>query len=311
MKKCYFLIFLPLFAFLNFSCERPDITPSYLLLHIEDFQDCIDDSNLEGYTQDQLDVIKHQDFKDALVSLNGTELGSWKLEWPQQRPCTIPLMPNYSQTNNIRIIPCARIPNTTLTTVPYYFLVPVEHFLVIEKEGAYRLSGFKFQYRTEVEFEVLETFVQGSDFSSIDSIHGADLRTPQVEIDGALKYVGRIALNDSVFYFNIANTYTPLPGQGTRIFWEIYYQSDFGEMTAYLNYRNSPMGIFDRDMVVLPSTKGIWKKIYIDLSEEVSLAAGYALSISTRLGIRGNLNKGAQNAYFHFGYIKLITMPSY
>jgi hypothetical protein len=312
MKKCYFLIFLSLIVFLNFSCRKTDITPAYLLLHIEDFQDCIDVSNLEGYTQDQLDVIKHQDFKDALVSLNGTELGSWKLEWPQQRPCTIPLLPNYSQTNNIRIVPCARVPSMTLTTVPYHFLisVPEEHFLDMEKKGEYRLSNLKFQYRPAVEFKILETFVQQTYFLSIDTTHGANLVIAPIEVEGK-KSVGRIVLEDSIRYFNIANSYFDLPGQGARQFWEIYYQSDGGEMTTYLNFRNSITGIFDRDMVILPSTRGVWKKVYIDISEDVSDAAGYVTSVSVRLGIRGNLNKNASNAYFHLGHIKVITMPSY
>ncbi|MCL2434612.1 MAG: hypothetical protein FWD09_00560 [Lentimicrobiaceae bacterium] len=315
MKKCYFLIFLSIIVFLNFSCVRPNLTPAYLFLHIEDFQDCIDVSNLHdrGYSQDELDIIKHQNFKDALVSLNGQQTGFWNLEWPDQRPCTIPLLPDYEKTNYILIVPCARIVSMTLTTVPYHFLIsmPEEHLFDMEERGEYKLSNLKFQYRPAVDFPVRETFVQSTRFESIDTAHGAPLNILPVEVEGVQKSVGKVDLNSSLPYFNIATEYFSLPGQGVRQFWEIYYQSDHGEMTTYLNFRNSPMGIFDKDMAVFPSSGGVWKKAYIELTDEISDAAGYLTNISVRLGIRGNLNKNAPNAYFHLGHIKVITMPSY
>jgi len=316
MKKCYFLLFLSIITFLNFSCRKTDITPAYLLLHIEDFQnpDLIDVSNLRDRYSDEekLRIIKHQDFKDALVSLNGKEVGFWKLEWPQQRPCTIPLLPDYSQTNYIRIVPCVRMPYNIVTTTPYYFLIsmPEEHLFDMERKGEYRLSNLKFQYRTAVDFPVLEPFVSQSRFSSIDTVHGANLIISQVEVEGEQKSVGKIVLDDSLSYFNIATDYFDLPGQGARQFWEIYYQCD-GVMTTYLNFQNSTMGVFYQDMIILPSTKGTWKTVYIDLTEEVSYAAGYATKVSTRLGIRGNRNANSSSAYFHLGHIKVITMPSY
>jgi len=120
MKKCYTLFFITFIIFLNFSCKR-EITPAYLLLCEDDFKDCIHVANFNSvhettYDDEELEAIKQQNFRDVLVSLNGKELGYWQL------PCKIPLLPNYSDKNYVRILPCARVPYTSLTAVPYYFL---------------------------------------------------------------------------------------------------------------------------------------------------------------------------------------------
>jgi len=307
MKKCYLFFFLSLIAFLYFSCRKPDMTPAYLLLSVEDFEDCIDNDrgkfNAEhntDFNEKYFEVIRQHNFRDVYVSLNGTALGYWHL------PCKIPILPNYANKNNIRIIPCVRFINSTVTTNQYVFLKPIERFFDIEKEEKIKFTNLKFEYWEGVRFPVLETFEQSTDFSSLDAIHGADITTNQY-VDG--KQVGKIELNDSLFYFNVATNYFPLLGQGVRHFWEISYKCD-GEMFTYLNFRNTPSGAVHQEMTVHPSTKGVWKKAYIDITDIISLAAGTAKDIEVRLGIRGlrNEDSDSQNANFYFEYVKLITM---
>lgn len=309
MNKFSFFLLLFIALFLNFSCKKIDITPAYLVLTVEDFQDCIDVSKFNTDNFDNLDnleeklnIIKQQDFKDVLVTLNGTQIGYWNL------PCRIPLLPDYSRQNNIEVIPCVRVANVTLTTVPYYFLKPVEKFFDLEKEGEYKFSdlfsNFKFEYAPSVAFPMVETFVQGTSFKSLDSIHGANMDIFRENEES----IGRILLTDTLLYFNIATSYLDLNaqvgGQRIRQFWEIHYKCD-GEMVTYLDFRTL---IYPQDMVVLPPTKGVWKTAYIDLTEEIAWAAGAASRVSVRLGIRGNRISNAKNAYFYFGNIKLITM---
>ena len=304
MKKCYFFFFLSLIAFLHFSCRKPDITPAYLLLSEEDFENCINTNSFNevhetDYDSLELSIIRHHIFRDVYVSLNGKELGYWHL------PCRIPLLPNYSGENNIRVVPCVRIPlNPTVTTVQYHFLKPVTQFFNMKREGEYRLSKFEFEYREGVSFPVLETFSQTTRFLSLDPINGADIETNQY-VDG--KQVGKIELNDSLYYFNIVTDYFELLGQGVRHFWEISYKCD-GEMFTYLNFRNTPSGAVHQEMIIFPSTKGVWKKGYINITDIISLAAGAATRIEVRLGIRGLRNQNSSNANFYFEYVKLITM---
>ena len=305
MKKNYFLVFLFIILILNFSCKKPDIIPAYLILLDEDFKDCIDVTNYnntheQNYDEKELAAIKQQNFRDVLVSLNGTMLGYFPL------PCTIPLLPNYSGRNNIRVIPCVRTPNTSTTTLPYHFVTPVEQFFEMEKEGEYRLSDFKLKYMPSVDFPVLETFKQSTAFSPRLPAYPTKI---EISYDEELdKDIGKIALVDSATYFDVVTSYFPLLGRGERQFWEISYKSINGQMTTYLNFEKNISGITVQPMMVYPSTQGVWKKTYIDITDIVMQASSIAPQVSVRLQITGIREKESLDSYFYFENIKLITM---
>ena len=295
-------------AFLVFSCKKPDITPAYLiLLTPETVSDSIsvDVSNFNkihdtNYDQEKLNAIARHAIKDVYISING-HAEYWQL------PCTIPVLPNYSRENDIRIIPCVRKASTSLTTTQYHFLKPAVRNITLEKEEKYQISSMKFEYRDEVTFPFLETFVQSTDFASIDTANGVDL---ELYYDlNEQKTVGRIALTGSKRYFNIATPYFYLNGQGERQFWEIYYKSLDGTMVTYLNYRNTTTGAMAMDMIVLPASKGVWKKAYIELTDEISRACGTASRVSVRLGIR-LVNSDSATAEFYFGNVSVISMEA-
>lgn len=301
MKKSYLFFFFLVIVFLNFSCKKPDITPAYLLLSEEDFQNCINTDNFNklhetDYNKEELNVIKQQNFTEVLISLRGQSLGYWHL------PCRIPLLPDYSQKNNIQVIPCVRTFNTSSTATPYYFLSPVEQFFDMEKEGEYKLSDLKFEYVQSIAFPVLETFSQSTVFKPRnDTIDPVSMEVHSGE--------GRIVLTDSVDFFNVVTPYFYLRGQGMRQFWEMEYKCETGEMVAYLEFQNTITGIHNQDMIVFPATTN-WKKAYIDLTDVVSWACGTASRVSVRLGIKGYPAVNAQNATFRFKYVKVITMSA-
>jgi len=302
MKKCYFLFFLLFIFFLNFSCKKT-ITPAYLLVSVEDLNVNVSNFNQEhetDYDNKELEVIKQQNFRDVYVSLNGKGLGYWQL------PCKIPLIPDYTRENFIRITPCVRLPHLTLSTVPYSFLLPIEQRVALEEEGEYRLSNLDFVYAKSVAFPVLETFAQTTIFKSRDTVNM--VATMEIYTMGD-STMGRIALEDSLDFFNVVSPYFELYGQGVRQYWEMYYKCDNGEMTTYLEYRNSFSITPQQDMIVLPATKD-WKKIYIDITDVVSWACGSANKLSLRLGIRGLKNSNGSNAYFYFENVKVVTMAA-
>jgi len=311
MKKNYLLLF-PLFLFfLFFSCKKKEITPAFILLTEDDFKYCINVDNYNSthqtpytYGKEELEVIKQQTIKDVLVNFNGKSLGYWRL------PSKIPLLPNYSGSNNIQIIPCVRILNSSLTAAPYYFLEPVpkETFFEIEKEGEYTfkdLKDLKYEYVRSVEFPVLETFAKSTSFKPFDTIY-----TTPLEIfyhPDEKKNVGRVELKDTVDFFNVVTGFLNLKGVGTRKFWEMKYKCESGEMILYLNFRNTSTGIFQQDMAVLPESNS-WKKVYIDLTDIISWVSGSSDNVSVLLGIRGNRNQNATKATFYIDNIKLVTM---
>lgn len=292
---------------MNFSCG-PDITPAYLIITEEDFLNCVDISNFnntheQNYDQKELDAIRQHSFRDVLVSLNGQELGYWKL------PCTIPLLPEYTKQNYIRVTPCVRLTDKTTTTTQYHFVTLVEEFFEFSKEGEYRLSPFKLEYVPSVNFPVLETFEQSTIFKPRISEFPA---TIEIENDTDLqKKVGKVSLTDTAVFFDIVTPYFPLLGGGERQFWEISYKSINGQMNTHLGFEGSILlGMTNFDMIVLPSTKGKWKKIYIEISEIVSQASFTVPQISTRLRISGLKEREESDAEFYFENIKLITMSA-
>jgi len=303
MKKYYFLLFLSLQIFLFFSCRRPDITPAYIIFSAEDFKDCIENDldkfnkiHSTDYTDREFEIIRLHNFRDVHISLNGTFLGYWQL------PCTIPIKPDYSIKNNIRIIPCVRFINNTQTTAQYSFVKPIEKFIDIEREGEYRFSDLKFEYEERVSFPVFETFEQGTRFTSIDTIYGAPIEIFQ----RGDKSVGRIVLKDPWNYFKIATDYFKLLGQGVKQFWEITYRCD-EEMATFLHFQKTS-GNVSTDVVNLYATKGVTKTVYIDLTEIVSQVAGFDENVSVRLGISGIRNSDTATVVFDIENVKLITM---
>ena len=300
------MIFLFSVVFLSFSCKKKDITPAYLVLSDDDFKDCIENSRSAfnkthnvDYDEETFQVVRQQYFRDVYVSLNGKTLGYWNL------PCTIPLLPDYSSENIVRIIPCVRVPGTSVTTLIYNFVKPVERAIVVEKKGEYRLSDFFFEYREGISFPFLETFGQIHNFSSVDTVNNC---APLNIIPG--ESMGEILLNDSLPFFNIVTGFETILGTNCKHFWEFMYKSD-GEMTTYLNFRGAASGATQATLAVYPSTKGVWKKAYIDISEQVQMAAFGASAISVRLGMRGIRNADESTACFQFKYVKLISMVSY
>ena len=307
MKKSYLLYCLSIIAFIPFACKKPDITPAYLILSDKDFIDsvCVNVSNFNTehdthYEKEELEIIRQHSFKDVWVSFNG-HATYWQL------PCTIPVLPDYSKKNNVRIIPCVRTANTTLTTLQYHFLNPVDFDITLEKEEKRVISPGKFEYRKEVNFPLLETFSQSTDFASLDTLEGANI---EIYVDNEHKSMGRILLNNTSKYFDIGTPYMNLDGHGVRHFWEIYYKSEGGEMFTRLQFRNTVTGAVKQDMVNFPATKGVWKKGYIDITEWVSMACGTASKISVSLCIRGIRNKNVENAEFYLGHVKLISMEA-
>jgi len=309
MKKNYPFFFLFFVLIINCSCPSTDMTPAYLILSIENFEGCLDVSNYNNtheqqYDQKKLDAIMQQNFTDVCVSLNGSLLGYWPL------PCTIPLRPDYTNKNNIRIIPCVRTPNTTTTTLQYLFVTPIDiEYNTMEREREYRLSNIQVQYVPSVDFPVLETFELSTDFKpNFPNLFPATIQIiPDEDLN---KNIGSIILTDTAVFFDIVTSYFLLQGKGQRQFWEISYKTVNGQMVTILGYENTITGITHQDMIVLPSTEGVWKKLYVDITDRIMQASNIASQISTCLRITGTRNKTDIASEYYFENIKLITMDA-
>jgi hypothetical protein len=192
----------------------------------------------------------------------------------------------------------------------YLFVSPLSQiFESLEKGSECKFSEIKFEYVQSVAFPVLETFIQSSKFSPRDSVKH---KTPMVIVfdDSLRKNIGKVSLGSSEVYFDLVTSYNTLYGKGERQFWEISYKSYNGQMNTYINFESTLSGVTLQNMAVLPSTKGEWKKIYIDITDIIRQACNIATQVSVRLGISGSRINEDLDAYFHFEYVKLITMSA-
>jgi len=279
----------------------------YLILPDKYLANCIDIQNFNPpygtiYSNKELAVIAHQKFSVVQISLNGNKVGYYSL------PCTIPLYPDFNADfNAVQISPAVRDANSAMTIIPYYFTLPISRRLEnLEPGKEYKFSNFLFEYISNVEFPVLETFEQTTHFAPND----ANSASMSICYDAELNNnIGKITLEGSQAYFDVVTPYFHLQGGGGKNqFWEIYYKSDNGIMNTHLNFRNSPTEVIHKDVCVLPETNGLWEKIYIDISDIIRVASDMDPQISVRLQITGLKNDDTKPAYFYFGNIKLITM---
>jgi len=312
MKNRYLLFFVFLIVFFNFSCVNQKIPPPvYLYLTEEEFTDCLENDLVEfnkkhdtNYSEEEFQVIRQHLFRDAWVSINGASVAPWKL------PSLIPLIPQYGKPNNIRVSACVRDPNSELMTKEYLFVTPVtQTFDNLAKGDTIRLSPFTLEYVPSVEFPILDAFIQDTKFSPRDTMYN----TPMTLTfnDTLKKNIGKISLSNSDLYFDVVTQYQLMHGKGQQQYWEICYKSLNGEMVGYLGFEKSLIGIQQKNIFVLPSTEGKWKKFYIDVTEYIRDACSTASQINVRLGISGYKVEDSQSAEFYFEYVKLITRTAY
>jgi hypothetical protein len=302
MKKYYFILFIALISFITISCDDTDLTPAYLVITEADFQNCVDVSNFnilheQTYDQSQLEVIASQKFKDVWVYLNGKNLGCWEL------PCKIPILPNYSEENIIKLVPGIRM-NGVSTMIPAYpFLTTFTTSIAMDREQTYHLAenNISFTYPTSVIFPLLETFDQSSVFSSIDA-DGVNIQITQEDS----KNVGKISLEDTSTFFDIKSPIFSLKGSGNFTFWEMDYKCD-NKIYCELFIHTISGAIMPVSIVSLNPTNGEWKKIYINLTSTLTEYTTTSTTIPIELVMNGFRKSDNSVTNFYFDNIKIIT----
>ncbi|HPE40551.1 MAG TPA: hypothetical protein PLI77_05615 [Bacteroidales bacterium] len=302
MKKGYILFLITILVLISSSCDDTDLTPAYLIITKEDLQNCINTSTFnddqdEAYGEIDLEAIRSHHFKDVWVYLNGKNLGCWEL------PCKIPILPNYSDSNFVQLVPGIRL-NGVSTMIPVYpFLTPFNTTYYMDRENSYQLSdrNVNFKYAPAVKFPLLETFEQSTEFASIDS-DGVNIQI--VSHDN--RTVGQISLQDTVTFFDVKSPKYTLKGSGNFTLWEMDYKCD-NDVFIELFVHNISGTITPVSLVTIKATNGEWKKIYINLTSTLTQFTSSASTIGVELVMNGNRLGNNAVTNFYFDNIKLIT----
>ncbi|PKP21126.1 MAG: hypothetical protein CVU04_02450 [Bacteroidetes bacterium HGW-Bacteroidetes-20] len=302
MKQIFFIIFLSAIIVTFTSCDDTDLTPAYLVITEADFQNCIDMTDFnalheESYDQFQLEALASQKFKDVWVYVNGKNLGCWEL------PCKIPILPDYTEENIIKLVPGVRL-NGVSTMIPAYpFLSVFSTAIMMDREETYYLSdrNVSFTYPISIKFPLLETFDQSTTFESID----ADGINMEITTENQ-QTIGKISIDDTLDFFDVKSPIIQLKGSGNFTFWEMDYKCDNNIYCELFIHTISGTTI-PVSLVSLNPTNGVWKKIYINLTSTLTNYTSASSTIPIELVMTGNKKSDQSNTYFYFDNVKIIT----
>ncbi|MDL2312773.1 hypothetical protein LJC68_07855 [Bacteroidales bacterium OttesenSCG-928-B11] len=298
------VIFLCIALFLA-SCDKKDITPSFIEITEAQLADLIDVSNYNqlhetNYDVDELAAIRSSLFRDVWVYVGNDSRGVYKL------PCKIPILASDSCT--VTIAPAIRLNglSTVLPAYPYVNNFSKRYFLEKDKNTVIPVDDIVFTYINRVTFAVLETFEAGTIFSRLDADTGATFQTVEL---GEEK-VGYIALDAENTFFDLVSDGLRLPGYGSSVILEIDYKCDADFAVSLL--LNNSSGYQTHDALINVKKTDEWKKVYVNLTQSISRnyvgSDGYATNVKIYLsaGVNYDDNGQAIPTNFYMDNIKVL-----
>jgi hypothetical protein len=253
-----FLILI-VFSSLFLSCDQEqEPIPSYL--HISKFT-----LNSNPLTQG----LNTADIISAKVYVNGAEIGTFEL------PATFPVI----ATGNAEVIVFPNIKENASSNSQKYFK-PYESFTQTVNLEAGKIDSLKpkISYRSNANFRWMEDFedqaisiVKSGANSTNDSFYTIPTSTPGVDqpFSGS-NYCGFINVsNDSfvVFERSTLSTFNDIPFLGTDVYVELDIKSNINVQVGVYSYIGAD---YDQaPVMVINSTAGKWKKIYVNLKPQI------------------------------------------
>ncbi len=306
MKKYIYLVISIITAvlFLN-SCKKPDLTPVYIHVTPEDFENCIDVSNFnethnQNFDQEQLEALTRHKFTHVNVYVNNKNLGCWEL------PCKVPVLDiNSNDTSTLVLIPAFPMTGMGNTIQGYPFLNICRQKVVLQKGTTYEVSQNppKYVYSEYARFPYFETFSNSTSFTA-----SYPNRTPltflPVSVEG--KNVGEIIMSDDTYQsFDVYSSPIIAPVGSYRVLLEVRYKSDcnvdvslkmstaFNPNTAY-----SVGGFF--------KSPDEWKTIHFDLSSTINAYHSSAGNSTEMTLVLMGAGKAGQVNHVYIDDIKVI-----
>jgi len=272
MKKYIYLTISVLTIFLGvYSCKPTDLTPTYIHITPEDFEDCIDISCFNemhdaNYDQEHLEALTHHKFTHANVYVNNKNLGCWEL------PCKVPVL-DVDNTDSCTLILIPAFPMTGMsnTIQGYPFLNITRQKVLFHKGKTYEVAQNrpKYIYSEYAHIAYFETFSNSSSFTPTSTSPGqTGLTFVSTSYEG--KNVGEIVLSDSNgLHFDVKSTPFEAPVGSYRVVLEVRYKTE-GDVdvnmrmsTAYNPYNDYAVGGFY-------ASPNEWKTIHFDLTNTIN-----------------------------------------
>lgn len=309
MRNYIYLIISILLIFTSVtSCKRADLTPAYIVVTPEDFEDCIDVSNFnethdQNFDQDKLAALTRHKFTHVNIYVNNKNLGCWEL------PCKVPVLDvNSTDSCTLILLPAFPMSGMANTISGYPFLNITRQKVLLQKDHVYEVAQNrpKYVYSEYTLFPYFETFSNSTSFSPVptpDSTQN-DLTFLPVAFDD--KNVGEIILNDATgLHFDVQSTPFTVPVGSYRVVLEIRYKTE-GKMdisakmsSAYYPHRWYSIGGIN-------ASPNEWKTIHFDLTNTINSNYGSTGNSTEFTLMLAGVGKEGQDTHFYIDDVKVV-----
>ncbi len=288
------------------SCKRVDLTPAYIVVTPEDFENCIDVSNFnethdQNFDQEQLTALTRHKFTHVNVYVNNKNLGCWEL------PCKVPVL-DVSSTDSCTLILIPAFPMSGManTIAGYPFLNITRQRVLLQKDRVYEVAQNrpKFVYSEYVLFPYFETFANSTSFTPVPSPTQTDLTFLPVAYED--KNVGEIVLNDAAgLHFDVQSTAFPVPVGSYRVVLEVRYKTE-GKMDISAKMSNAYYPHRWYSVGGINASPKEWKTIHFDLTNTINSNYGSSGNSTDLTLMLTGVGKEDEETHFYIDDIKVL-----
>lgn len=301
MKHTSHFVILLIFAFLFSSCEKVDLTATYISVDSTAFTMNVSQFNNEhntNYDASELASIADQKFPDVWVTVNGASLGTWEI------PCKIPILGHDSA--KVILYPGIKMNGVSTTRPRYPFVQGYEFQLDLKGGEVLEIESIPLKYTATTKFEYIENFTRdyngvfhAAKTNGINFTHIADPENP-------INRIGEIALVDSIMEFELESSSMNFDNHlPTSAFLEMDYKCDVenAQFSVAMLIDKSTTSVTTSEPLVIVNASTEWKKIYVNLTQ--SIARNQVNAIDYRVQLSGGRDDN-NPVHFYFDNIKVI-----
>lgn len=300
-RTCLVIALISLLA----ACKNPDLTPVYIHVTPEDFENCIDVSNYnethsQNFSAEQLDALTHHKFTHVNVYVNNKNLGCWEL------PCNVPVLNvNDLDSCTLILIPGFQMSGMANTISGYPFFNILRQKVLLKKGTTYEVSQNppKFVYNEYTQIPYFETFTNSTSFTPTDTISHTINFEPTI-FEG--RNVGEIILNDAVGqHFDVASKKITLPIGSYRTLLEIRYKTE-GDIDVGMKISTGTNSHTVHSIGGFYASPDEWKTIHFDLSSSINGFHSTSSSYTDITLVLSGIGETGKTTRFEIDDIKVI-----
>ena len=309
MRNFIFLITSLLLIFAGISsCKRTDLTPAYIVVTPEDFEDCIDVSNFnethdQNFDQEQLSALTRHKFTHVNIYVNNKNLGCWEL------PCKVPVLDvNDNDSCKLVLIPAFPMSGMGNTILGYPFLNISSQRVLLQRDHVYEVAQNrpKYVYSEYALFPYFETFANSTSFSPVPSPSPTQTDITFLPVAYEDKNVGEIILNDAIGqHFDVQSIAFPVPVGSYRVVLEIRYKTEGKiDISAKMSDAYYPQRWYSVGGIYASPNE--WKTIHFDLTNTINSNYGSSGNSTNLTLMLAGVGKEGEETRFYLDDVKVI-----